>query len=443
MLGFLFVLCFSNISNAESMKVTYTPIDDDSFTAFDPDSLYVPDDFFPDYDDKGRVITGNYCITLESTAGSGLSYRKFYWQAEFASSGGLCILHDTSATNYTSKYYVASKTAFSGNGLFGKYLGDYSTESQVYDVKSSTSSLFGLYVKNICLFTSFPVDKYQLVNFSTNIPVFDINDEAAIMSYFDDGSFDGAENEDTVHVNPNQPTPDIYDGSVPLPHNLRVLQGADQSVVGDASTTVGTFSKDVVLAWEQSDVVDGLTYEIQFQSYAKRMPDDGQLTLQEHWSPYNSIVKDTYNGSKSITVSIDTSTLNNYKEKGFLTKQKFRVRNSVNGNTSNWVVVTIDIEKGTATATEEGYADDTQGGDEYNDTSVGGDTGVNIDGNISVDGIMSYVRDGFGLLGNGGIISLMSSTFLYLPGSTWTIFNFFVSSLVVIAMIGAVVKIIF
>lgn len=360
-----------------------------------------------EYDDNGYCVKG---VVSYGFAGKDIV------QVKWTSGKGLYIICDDTGS-------VNVYTFFDVDGYFdGYYVCTYTKAGK----KTSTPTRYQN--NNVMgLETDF---------FYSTIPVFNINDTDALNDYINNGDISGASNSD--YINPPDGI-DEFDGSIPLPHNLKVLQGADQSVVGDASTTVGTFCRDVVLSWEQNDVVDDMSYEIQFQSYAKRMPDDGQFTLQEHNGPYSTIITDTYNGSKTVTVSIDVSTLNSYKEKGFLTKQKFRVRNIVNGKTSNWVVVTIDIEKGKATANEEGYSDpDVDGGAEYDDNDLTGGTS-----NVSVDGIMQYVRDGFGLIGNGGLISLMSSTFLYLPNSTWTIFNFFVSSLVTIALLGAVIKIIF
>lgn len=275
---------------------------------------------------------------------------------------------------------------------------------------------------------------YQNMLKDITIPIFSAENEEGFKSYEETGDTSGAENNDHYVDN--------YDESIPIPHNVKILQGTDQSISGSDLEYLTVFNHDIVLSWTQEDVLDNMKFEIQGEFSAKRISDNDYTSMQEY-TGYNRtlIAKTDYGGTTSMTVQIPKSTLNSCKEKGYLTTLKIKIRNMVGNKTSNWVTVTIDLKNKTATATETGYEDSSQtGGDEYNDTNVDYDSNNenNANGDFSIDGIMSYIKSGFGLLGNNGIIALMSRTYLYLPASVWTIIKFFISMLVAICVIKLV-----
>ncbi|MDE6626081.1 MAG: hypothetical protein K2K56_06905 [Lachnospiraceae bacterium] len=251
------------------------------------------------------------------------------------------------------------------------------------------------------------------------IPIFLAENTEAITAYENTGDTSGAENAD--YFNPY----DKEDESIPKPHNIKVIQGTDQSVVGDNSDFLTKFHHDIVISWTQDDLLDDMEFEIEGAFSSMRLSDSNYEELKEITGKYNVLVSKTkYGSTKSMTVQISKDILNSYKERGYLTKLVLRVRNSVGKKSSKWVNVTIDLKNKTATATETGYDDTSEiGGDEYNDTTVGGDD-VASSPDISLSGILSYIQSGFGLLGSGGIIALMAGTFSFIPGSVWTLIKF-------------------
>jgi len=268
------------------------------------------------------------------------------------------------------------------------------------------------------------------------IPIFDEDDTDAINAYKNSGDVSGATNSDTFV--------EKYDDAIPLPHNFRIVSGNKQPVSG-VDVYPNRFNKDIVLAWEQSDVVDGLVSDIQVSFTTIEKEDANSMNTRESTSSYYDVVKDiSYNGTPSMTIKIGYQQLNTLRDKDglLLSKVTFRIRNRVGKKTSNWVRVTLDLKTGKATATEENYDDETDtGGDEYNDNTVSPPD--DSSGNVSIDGIMNYIRGGFGLLGDTGIIALMSQCFLYLPGNVWSIIYFYLSMVVAIALFAVFVKVVF
>ena len=280
-----------------------------------------------------------------------------------------------------------------------------------------------------------------------SIPVFDsrkTNYKESVKNYLENGDTSGANNAKEL----NEKYTDKYDGTIPLPQNLKVVSGVDQTITGTSLEKLGSFNKDIVLTWEQPDIPDGMQFEIEAEFSAKRLADDNYSDLREYTGAYHTVVQKTaYGDTKTVTVSVDHKTLNGLKEKGYLTKVNFRVRNCIENRTSDWVLITVDIANKTATATQQGYEDNgNTGGDTYNDTNVdASDNNKNVvdSNNINFSSLSGFIKDGFGLIGSGGILTLMSRTFLFLPGTFWTIIYFFVSMLVFVCVIKLIKDVIF
>lgn len=281
---------------------------------------------------------------------------------------------------------------------------------------------------------------------SSSIPIF-INDENLkdnVAKYLENGDTSGASNAKDL----NEKYTDKYDDSIPLPQNLKVVSGVDQTITGTSLEKLGAFNKDIVLTWEQPEIPEGMQFEIEAEFSAKRLADDNYSDYKEYTGVYHTVVQKTaYGETNTVTVSVDHKTMNAMKEKGFLSKVKFRVRNCINNKTSDWVLVTVDIANKTATATQQGYEDNSNtGGDTYNDTNVdASDNNKNVvdSSNINFGSLSNFIKDGFGLIGSGGIITLMSRTFTFLPGIFWTIIYFFVSMLVSVCVIKLIKDVIF
>ncbi len=304
-------------------------------------------------------------------------------------------------------------------------LGDYNDPSakvlSLYDWKGENTSIF------LCL---------------SSIPVFFEDDEDAINAYIESGDYSGAVNSDSVD-DANDKYTDEYDESIPIPHDFKVIKGVDQSITGVSTSFLTSYNHDIVLSWTQEDAIPNLQFEIEGNFYYKRLSDSDYTEIQEMNDGFKTVVPKTLygNSSNSMTCQIGKDTLNGHISRGYQTKVQFRIRNVVGNKTSNWVLVTLDLVNKTASATEQDYYDNSDtGGNEYNDDNVNydSDTGNSVTGDFSINGILAYIKSGFGLLGDNGIIALMSRTYLYLPASVWTIIKFFISMLVAICVIKLV-----
>lgn len=324
----------------------------------------------------------------------------------------------------------------------------------------------GLYVITDKDFNSneYPED---LSSYCTNLPVFEKSDIEAINAYIDSGDYSGAENADSI----NNQTSEV-DGSVELPQNLLVRSGGTYDYMINTTYIDEPFLKDYVADWSQTvDTID-YSYDCDIRiTFTNIKYTDGLSVTKEvkqsYTSPWYTIRQSfPYLGDKSMKLSISASVLNNtvvYKfismfktgtildqisVKGTLVsydidKIEVRVRNRCADKSSNYVNTTVDYKKKTTTASVVDKDDNKVDDDQYNDTNVDGSNSTDgvldsISDGTSLSDIMAFIRSGFGLLGDYGIIALMSRTYLYLPGSIWTIITFFISMLVVICIIKAI-----
>ena len=128
------------------------------------------------------------------------------------------------------------------------------------------------------------------------------------------------------------------------------------------------------------------------------------------------------------------------------------VRNKYSDGTytyySNWVKVFIDDEGNTATEYE---YDDKVFGDSGQDfsqeqpgqsdnTSIKQDSeynGNDVMNGSELDSLGDVISDGFGLLGDGGIVDMMSDFFSFIPGPIWTLILTGIGLIITIAVIKA------
>lgn len=369
----------------------------------------------------------------------------------------------TSTTSGGFIYLVKKKSTLSGRDydfyLCGKGSCSVKTtkESHVVGkdsgnptVSTSTKSLSSFLTQSsgtgYIMFNTYPDTatgtNHYLSIYECDIPIFNAEDLDGIKLYEDEQKTDNAENEPDY-------TED-YDESIPVPHNLKVLKGVDQTVLNGPSKFITRYWHDVVLSWEQSEVSDmaDLSFEIEAIYYYKRADESGLVPDPTDLKVYNqhaTLVQDKYDTTSFYpTVNLSNKILR--APTGIQTKLVLRIRNKRGHKTSAWVKVTIDLEKQTATAdVENPYDNDEEVDDpEYDNTNANADTNTtNGGGTLSNDSILSYIRDGFGLLGANGILSLMAKAFIYLPASIWTILKFYVAMLVAIAIIAVVKELIF
>lgn len=302
------------------------------------------------------------------------------------------------------------------------------------------------------------LDKVDFV--SCTFPIFtvseneDLSKNDAIQNYLSNGDYSGASNKDYID---NILASD--DGTVEIPKNLKVIGGYATGL-----SSAYSLDKDCVLQWIQSVDTTNYCYDMDAMVTIGIVSKSGSasLTGESYSSDWVPVCSGTgYGSAKDITRRISADFLNDsllencfekfvgstgskLPYKGYMISSlKIRIRNRVSDKCSDYVVVNINFDGATTTATVEDENGNTVESEDYNGNDVsGGDDKIDTS-NISIDGLMGYIKSGFGLLGSGGIIALMSGTFSYLPGSIWTIIKFYISMLVAIAIIAAVKEMIF
>lgn len=360
------------------------------------------------------------------------------------------------------------------------------TGDHLYLVDSSTSSRYSysLYAKGKCVVynmryhltngildfydaysDSFSSGSYGMLGrdvsmvkeFFTTIPIFKSGDTESINAYLNDNDCSGATNSDYIDSVK-------YSDEIDKPHNLKSSGYFDyitscpthDDSFGSSGCAFCKPIKATLLSMSWS-IPDDISYVYDIDVRANYNTPNGQSSTQ-----WISVVKGgKYSGSAIAAVydvvHIDKGVnhLNDYvlpvlpNNTDDVTGVSLRIRHRKNKQCSNWVVITIG-SSGSASAKVENSDGDTVDDGEYTnsdgyDTNNGsdGDGDTSNDGNIvagsiNVDSLLVYIRDGFGLLGNAGIITLMSKTFLFLPNSIWVMIKFFIASLITISIIGAV-----
>lgn len=288
--------------------------------------------------------------------------------------------------------------------------------------------------------------------FYTNIPIFDENDVEGIEKYVNDADYSDAENAEEVDKEVAE-----SDESIEAPQGLKVSGGYATGL-----SSAYHFAHDFVANWSQTVDTTDYVYDVQAQCTISLVSKSGStvLTGESYSSDWVDYGTKNYSGSTSITHSISKDNLNDkllesalanamdksgkkLTYKGYLiSKLKVRVRNRIDGKCSDWYVATVDYDSSSTTGTveddDENVIEDDGDIADSNDDST---TGESIESNIAA--ILNYIRSGFGLLGDTGIISLMSQCFLYLPASIWIMLKFLIAMTVTMSVIGLIKKFVF
>lgn len=457
------VLCFALFlvpCFTVSAEESYPELDDD------PDFVeYLPNRTGEESikNDKGQVIEGYFRVRYRRWTGDNKAYSFCYsYDASTDESNYLYILFLESEKDDAYNYYrlCGSDSAEVQKVYY------YQAVDETYN--KSIRDPVNVSFKSAQYEEGYPLADYKRTNskavvFESNIPVFNANDEEAINAYIESGDYSGAINSDGIDTPPVE-----YDELVEKPKNLRTY--------GNVENIFGAYDKSgqITVRWDvPQSQIDSYSYDVQVRScyiYG------GKST----WTSWNTKVSDyPYNGRDlyDLTTGEKVDRGPTLPEDFIITQKilyenvpsvpdnlitgatryaisdfEVRVRNRSGGRCSNWVSTKVSADnKHIATVTDDdgnvvddedynGQDVNNSNQDTYYDTDYqdGGTNGtVNTD-NVSISSILGFIKSGFGLLGDNGIIALMSRTYLYLPASIWTIIKFFVAMLVVIAIIGAI-----
>ena len=282
----------------------------------------------------------------------------------------------------------------------------------------------------------------------TNVPIFDSKEKAL--------AFINGEITEKEALNFESDLCDIvYD--LEVPQNLEVSYTSN---LFDAST--------YDFKWTQNDP-NYVNWKTEFYVYADIGGYDGVLGIQlgdeyvyenefiysekiECYRLRYSIDEDTeiYNkGFEKVWTKIVYEKLKNTAV--YVNTYKVYMRNAVFDGTiqhySNWLYIEVDYEFsdgiGDVTVVEKGGSIGDTPGTTTSDKDVVGSvvTDSNYDGSVdanlggSSNDLLSWIKNGFGLGGDNGVISLLRDTFSFVPGELWAVFLSGIALMVLVAVV--------
>lgn len=447
LLVFVFLIFFKTTSSATEIDANtdnstdkyggynITGYNEDTYRDYTADGS-VPDDanFNNEKDETGRVTQGSIFTQVYKTG------EMHTYDIRVSGSTGLYILFDKNANSAGGMFLLVSLNDTSYVEILDRMItGD---GAGTYHDKSNIS-LSGKKSRSIIAFTYYPLSTWELGVFATNIPIFDSSDKESIDKYVNDGDYSGAENAPEV----DSPGGDSeYSSDIELPKGVKI----EGKFVANWKNSL-QFNSEPRISWLYPSDWENYQYDIQFRAYYNMS--DGSVTSGNWRSPDNYV--GTYGKGTTLDGSdIDYSTYRQYYQFTIEAQNKYlsptnsdvkslkqvtiRIRNRKGNKVSNWVKVEC-LADGNSSATVTDEDDNTVPDDEYDGGNVtdGTTDGGSTDG-IGIGSLLSYIRSGFGLLGDTGIITLMSRCFVYLPASIWTMLKFLVAMMIAITIIGLV-----
>lgn len=262
---------------------------------------------------------------------------------------------------------------------------------------------------------------------NTNIPLFDSLDSAK--AYYETGDTSGLLNSDKVNS---------YDPSLEVPQDFKITFSGNKLFRDDGSVNQSDFQFE----WSQSDYIDLQDYrtEIYVQATIAQMNiiDVFKKDYSKTYLTNKLLLVDCttdYSNSQSVKWDDFYKVINEDFGTHWDTSQPvgvepffFWIRNIKGNSYSDWVKVKVTKNNivtsgneltGSGTVTK-GYEQiDGSSGETKTDSSYGKTYHVDPD-TKSVFSIIDYIKNGFGLLGDDGLIALFKETFSFLPAPVWT-----------------------
>lgn len=270
-------------------------------------------------------------------------------------------------------------------------------------------------------------EKYYNSEIETNLPYFDSLDSAK--AYYETGDTSGLLNSDKVSS---------YDPSIEVPQDFKITFSGNKLFRDDGSVNQSDFQFE----WSQSDDIDLQDYrtEIYVQATIAQMNiiDVFKKNYSKTYLTDKLLLVDCttdYSNSQSVKWDDFYKVINEDFGTHWDTSQPvgvepffFWIRNIKGNSYSDWVKVKVTKNNivtsgneltGSGTVTK-GYEQiDGSSGETKTDSSYGKTYHVDPD-TKSVSSIIDYIKNGFGLLGDDGLIALFKETFSFLPAPVWT-----------------------
>lgn len=300
----------------------------------------------------------------------------------------------------------------------------------------NTGSSFKSY--SILQYCSYPIFSSDDENYQNNVD-----------NYINNGDVSGAENRDDVSRDPE------YDSNIELPQKFRVLDGYSYLL----KDRIKKVNKDVIVKWEQTVDTTDYKYDVlvSFQYDDVSNDFDNLSSTDIYYS--NSI---PYNGTKNMSLTINQDWINNHltdlyshqhmlqnsshpQSTCYLRSMIIKVRNKVGNDSSHFVETKINFTDKTARASEKDENGNTVDNAQYDNTDVINNeddiNGDNVGSLSDFSKIIEFVKSGFGVFGQNGFVSLLSSFFgNVFPQSFWNLIVLGIGVIILIGIINFLLK---
>ena len=318
------------------------------------------------------------------------------------------------------------------------YGGDIYAERRIYNDVARTS----LYKSESLLYVNYILDRtYETVDFHTSIPLFDSQEEAEAFLRGEKTEKDALNYEsDLCNIK--------YD--LEVPQNMKAVR--DEGLFTGALKFTWTQSAEGYEEWETEFYVfqdfkyrsSFLTLSLADWKYAEKF-----YLFTEYVDTRKLYFRSTEEIFEKHDVQRKRSEAYPCDYGGYYEPlvDEYYIRNHYfDGDThhySNWVVVSFDYESGDIVTTIKELEGSEIEHDENGNVVVGttnqnqnsqyGD-GYDIYSEESSSDIVNFIKSGFGLLGEDGVLTLLSQTFSFIPTELWSVFIAGMALMVLIAI---------
>lgn len=428
-------------------------------------------DAAPELDDKGRKIKGSFDCSHEQK--NSKVDKQWAWKGFFACSEGCA---------YWLKHSVQSSGSLSWT--------PYEFVCTTKNLNNQSYRLFYVYndnknpdFSNSMISTGFEKYYYDYYgeedtgHFSSTLPIFKAGDTDAINAYLENGDLSGAENEYDI----SQPE---QDDSVELPKNVRTYGNVFETTLRQASLQGRQVKYNAMtVRWDPPSDINSYSYDVKIQctysitsnsniSATGRVPD---LTKSETTSAVMIVTDYPYanRGTYDLTTGKEIARGENQPEdcvineeslkkltyscdfeNVFPTKLKIWIRNRKGNKCSNWVAVTSNASQVAGSDSKANVEDDNGNkvaSDDYDDTPIDNsdkhtyydtdpDTSSTESPQFSLKEFYSYLKSGFGLLGNNGLIAFFAKSFSFIPSNIWSLITGGVAVMIIVGIINFALK---
>lgn len=449
--GMITALCFRIPSYAASTGVIGDIIDKTTDNDDENTNVGFNEEDFNEtvYDESGYCTSGHFQAVDEGSD----YYKKWTVGFNCSCTDGYFLYMTTFMGNYTL-HVVDSE----GNNMTT----GFPTDSIKLDTFSFTENNDGTNsVQNATEQNTYSVNLTESAVVSCTIPIFDELDNEAISLYINDGDTSGAKNKDDLSTKD-----DTYDSTIEPPRGLKTSGSFPGISYNPVDNTIYYIGSGVAYTWNYPADVENYKYDIQIRYKVRKELSGGY----EYTDWYNYVKSFSYSTQYDLTtgeaVAMDGLTHTEVIAKGefqtICSKQlgintnnnlqttfngryiidgiEFRVRHRKGDGYSSWVDVTSDSTGNKSYLTDPDG--DWVGDDEYTGSNSDSEFDITKSGGLDVTSFTSYIKSGFGLLGNYGLISLMSGLFSYVPASVWDLIKTGIAAMIIVLLIGTVVTVI-